>query len=100
MGFLMSEMVSYAQTRVDSISELEGRCVRRNEGSTCRLLEAEPSTPGLPVISLSSLGHQVGLRILSLLLLRNIYGNASSLKVRLPPAPPGAQATRMLGGRS
>lgn len=29
MGFLMAEMVSYAQTRVDSISDLESRCVDR-----------------------------------------------------------------------
>ena len=45
-----------------------------------RLARTELITPLLG--SLSSLGHQVGLRILSLLLLRNIYGNASSLKVR------------------
>lgn len=44
---------------------------------------ADSSDPAIAsFLRLSSLGHQVGLRILSLLLLRNIYGNASSLKVR------------------
>ncbi|KAL7409240.1 NO signaling/Golgi transport ligand-binding domain-containing protein [Mrakia frigida] len=53
-AFMISEVISYCQSRVDSISELEAR--------------------------LSSLGHHVGIRILSLLLLRNMNGNAAALK--------------------
>ncbi|CDZ98728.1 Transport protein particle (TRAPP) complex subunit [Phaffia rhodozyma] len=54
ISFLISEIISYCQSRVDSIAELESR--------------------------LSSLGHHVGTRILSLLLLRNLFSNTSSLK--------------------
>lgn len=101
MGFLMSEMISYAQTRVDSISDLESRCVPRPGRrlppcSTPRLIRGAL----LPTSRLSSLGHQVGLRILSLLLLRNIYGNAASLKVRRPRlaplAPPRVRPSQQL----
>ncbi|ODO03364.1 BET3 family protein [Cryptococcus wingfieldii CBS 7118] len=74
-SFLFAEVVAYSQSRVDSVSDLEARCVL--------LLLLYMMEPGVwlgclrPVLiegmhyRLSSLGYDAGQRILPLLLLRN-----------------------------
>lgn len=80
-AFLFAEIVAYSQSRVDSVSDLEARCVARIRASTSehgRKAKKYSSCADTDT-RLSSLGYDAGQRILPLLLLRNIH--ASGIKV-------------------
>jgi hypothetical protein len=67
-AFLLAEIIAYSQTRVDSVSDLEKRWVCVGESAHDRL---------------ATLGHQAGIRILSLLLLRTAQTTGIKVSVQI-----------------
>jgi len=78
-AFLLAEVVSYSQSRVDSVTDLERRY------APCSTINCFGSGELKSGDRLSSLGYEAGVRILSLILLRNtqlVGGKVPSSRLR------------------